>query len=66
MTNAVKEAYHVLTQILILTAVSHFDPSNGCQFQKAYDNLGYIWSLCRHFLENAHDKEASNDYEARK
>ena len=48
MVNHTKEAYHLLTQIL--TFVSHFELSNGCQLQKCFDNLGRIWSLCRHFL----------------
>ena len=63
MINATQETDHLLT--LILTFVSHFDNSNGCQFQKPVDNLGHILALCRHFLADVHDNEASNDEETR-
>ena len=64
MINATKETYRLLTRNL--TFVSYCQLFNGCQFQKCADNLGHILSLCRHFLVNEHDKEASNDQEARK
>ena len=59
LINATKETYDLLPQIL--TFVSHFGHSNGCQFQKRFDNLGHILSLCHHFPASAHDKEASNN-----
>ena len=61
MIDAAKETYHVLMRIL---TISHFELSNGHQFQT--DNLGHIWSLCHHVLASVHDKEASNNEEARK
>ena len=64
MINATKEAYHLLMRIP--NFVSHFDHSNGCHFQKCYDNLGYILSLCCHFRVSVHNKAATNDLEARK
>ena len=59
MINATKEVCHLQTRIL--TFVSRFEYSNGCRFEKCFDNLGHISSLCRHFLASVHDKEASND-----
>ena len=64
MINSIKETFHLLTRIL--TFVSHFEHSNGYQFQKRFDILGHILPLSRHFLASEHDKEASNDYETRK
>ena len=28
--------------------------------QKCFDNLGHIWSLCRHFHANSHDRKKHN------
>ena len=59
MINPAKKVYHVLAQVL--SVVSHFELSNGCQFQECSDHLGHIRCLCRHFLASAYDKEARND-----
>ena len=59
MINATKETYYLLTRLL--TLISHFEHSSGCHFQKRFNSIGHILPLCRHFLANANDKEASND-----
>ena len=64
MINATKETHHLLTRIP--TFAAHFEHSNDCPSRECFENLGHILSLCHHFLASAHDKEASNDYEARK
>ena len=71
MINATKTTYHPLARNLIFTTdansyLSHFQLSNGCQFQKYSDNLGQFLSLCRHFLASGHNKEDCNDQEGRK
>ena len=59
MINATKQTCQLLTRIL--TFVSHFELPNGCQFLKHSDNLGQIWSLCRHFLAWVHDREGEDE-----
>ena len=54
MINATKETCHLL--IRILTVVSHFDPCNGYQFQKRFDNLGCI-RLCVNIFMGVHTIE---------
>ena len=56
MINAAKETCHLLTRILAFA--SHLE---YCRFQKFFDNLGPISSLCRHYHSSSHDKEANND-----
>ena len=59
MIKTKKETYQPPMQII--TVASHSQLSIDCQAQKCFDNLGYIWSLCRHFRASAHGIEANND-----
>ena len=36
------------------------------KLENEFPTLCHIWSLCRHVLASAQDKEISNDYEVRK
>ena len=59
MINTTKETCHLLGGIL--TAVSHFELSNGWQLHYCFDDLGHIRFLRRHIRASVHDREASND-----
>ena len=58
MVKVTKQTYLLMTRIF--TSAPHHELFNGCQFLENPDNLCQIWSLCRHFLAQAYDKEVSN------